>query len=79
MTLESAQRVVIDGKVVQVTERGDSVFRAAGVWYSSFSGAEIGLNWKPFGKQRAFKTESRHDMDDLAMDGPEWMPLDGRK
>ena len=69
MKLGEQQQVVIDGTVVQVTEVGDSVFRAAGTWYSSFSGAELDLHMKPFGPQRAFKIESTKDLD---MDGPEW-------
>ena len=72
MKLGEQQQVVIDGTVVQVTEVGDSVFRAAGTWYSSFSGAELDIHMRPFGPQLAFPIESTHD---LGMDTPEWRGL----
>ena len=72
MKLGEQQQVVIDGTVVQVTEVGDSVFRAAGTWYSSFSGAELDIHMRPFGPQLAFPIESTND---LGMDTPEWRGL----
>ena len=76
MKLGEQQQVVIDGTVVDVTEVGDSVFRAAGIWYSSSSGAELDLHMRPFGPQRAFKIESTSD---LGMDGANWRGRGGRK
>ena len=76
MKLSEQQQVVIDGTVVQVTEVGDSVFRAAGIWYSSSSGAELDIHMRPFGPQRAFPIESTKD---LGMDGSQWRGRGGRK
>jgi len=78
MNLGQEDTVLIGGRVVDVQQGGDDVFRAGGLLLCSATGAELDIHMKPLGWsfQIAYRVDSTHD---LGMDGPEWMPLDGHK